>query len=126
MIKFRGEKNRCRLFASSTKHHIRHLHLVVMQKRQQTVQKKCDARTKLLFCLFNLLLTFWTFSLPSPRRTTNYPTKKIQEISIIRISSSVSEHSVVETIKLAHFCITSLKQYPAQLICCQSIQKLTF
>ena len=46
------------------------LHLVVLQKRQRTVQKKCDARTKLLFCLFNLLLTFLTFSLPSPRRTT--------------------------------------------------------
>ena len=45
-IKFR----RC-LFTSSIKHEIRHFHVVVVQKRERNVQKKCDARAKLLFCL---------------------------------------------------------------------------
>ena len=60
-IKFR----RC-LFTSSIKREIRHVHVVVVQKRERNVQKKCDARAKLLFCLLNLL-----FFLPSrcrPRR----------------------------------------------------------
>ena len=29
----------------------RHFHVVVVQKRERNVQKKCDARAKLLFCL---------------------------------------------------------------------------
>ena len=45
-LKFR----RC-LFTSSIKHEIRHFHVVVVQKRERNVQKKCDARAKLLFCL---------------------------------------------------------------------------
>ena len=45
-IKFR----RC-LFMSSIKHEIRHFHVAVVQKQERNVQKKCDARAKLLFCL---------------------------------------------------------------------------
>ena len=49
-IKFR----RC-LFTSSIKREIRHFHIVVVQKRERNIQKKCDARAKLLFCFSNLL-----------------------------------------------------------------------
>ena len=42
--------HRC-LFTSSIKHEIRHFHVVFVQKRKRNVQKKCDARAKLLFCL---------------------------------------------------------------------------
>ena len=44
-IRFR----RC-LFTSSIKCKIRHFHVVVVQKQERNVQKKCDARAKLLFC----------------------------------------------------------------------------
>ena len=59
-IKFR----RC-LFTFSIKREIRHLHVVVVLKRQRKCTKKCNARAKLLFCLLNLL--FFTFSLRSRR-----------------------------------------------------------
>ena len=39
------------MFTSSIKREIRHFHFVVVQKRERNVQKKCDARVKLLFCL---------------------------------------------------------------------------
>ena len=37
------------------KHDIKHFNVVVVRKRQRNVQKKRDARAKLLFCLLNLL-----------------------------------------------------------------------
>ena len=44
------------MFPSSTKREFRHFHVVVGQWRQRNVQKKRDARAKLLFCESNLLL----------------------------------------------------------------------
>ena len=44
-IKFR----RC-LFTSSVKREIRHVHVVVVQKRAEKFTKNRDARAKLLFC----------------------------------------------------------------------------
>ena len=38
------------MFPSSTKREMRHFHVVVVQRRQRNVQKKRDARAKLLFC----------------------------------------------------------------------------
>ena len=38
------------MFPSSTKREFRHFHVVVGQRRQRNVQKKRDARAKLLFC----------------------------------------------------------------------------
>ena len=68
-MKFR----RC-LFTSSIKHESKHFHVVVVQKRERNVQKKCDARAKLLFCLKNPIV-FLTFSSPSAsldRKVPNY------------------------------------------------------
>ena len=59
-IKFR----RC-LFTSSIKHEIRHFYVVVVQKRERNVQKKCDARAKLLFSYKTYCFFFLTFSSPS-------------------------------------------------------------
>ena len=44
------KESRCLVFTSSTKREIRHFHVVVVQRRQRNVQKKRDARAKLLFC----------------------------------------------------------------------------
>ena len=45
------EKESCSLvFPSSTSREIRHFHVLVLQWRQRNVQKKLDARAKLLFC----------------------------------------------------------------------------
>ena len=38
------------MFPSSKNREIRHFHVVVLQRRQRNVQKKRDARAKLLFC----------------------------------------------------------------------------
>ena len=51
-IKFR----RC-LFLFSNRE-VRHFYAVVGQKQERNVQKKCDERADLLFCLLNLLF-FW-------------------------------------------------------------------
>ena len=40
---------------SSLKREIRHFLVDVVQKQERNVQKKRDARAKLLFCLFHLL-----------------------------------------------------------------------
>ena len=55
--KFRREIKfpRC-LFTFSIKREIRHFHLMVVQKRKRNVQKKCDVRAKLMFCLLFFLL----------------------------------------------------------------------
>ena len=47
------------LFTSSIKHEIRHFHVVVVQKWERNVQKKCDAR------LLIKPIIFLTFSSPS-------------------------------------------------------------
>ena len=45
------EKQSCCLaFPSSTKREFRHFHVVVVQRQLRNVQKKRDARAKLLFC----------------------------------------------------------------------------
>ena len=49
------KESRCLVFTSCQRE-IRHLHVIVMQKRQRNLQKKRDARANLLFCLSNLLL----------------------------------------------------------------------
>ena len=43
------KKSCCREFPSSINGEFRHFHVVVVQRRQRNVQKKRDARTKLLF-----------------------------------------------------------------------------
>ena len=45
-----NSKGLCFVFPSSTKREFRHFHVVVGQRRQRNVQKKRDARAKLLFC----------------------------------------------------------------------------
>ena len=40
----------CLVFPSSSKREISHFHVVFVQRRQRNVQKKRDARAKLLFC----------------------------------------------------------------------------
>ena len=51
------------MFPSSTKREFRHFHVVVGQRRQRNVQKKRDARAKLLFLLIKPI-AFLPFSLP--------------------------------------------------------------
>ena len=46
---------RC-LFTFSIKSEIRHFHLIVVQKRKRNVQKNCDGRAKLMFCLLFFLV----------------------------------------------------------------------
>ena len=61
-MKVQDKKNKsfCLVFTSSRKREIRHNHLVVMQRRQRNVQKKCNARaSRFSSCCFanlNLLL----------------------------------------------------------------------
>ena len=53
------------MYTPSTKREIRHFNVVVVKQRQRNVQKKRDARAKLLFCQSNPI-AFLPFSLPSP------------------------------------------------------------
>ena len=39
----------------------KHFRVVVLQKQQRNVQKKFDARAKLLFCLLNQFYSFYYF-----------------------------------------------------------------
>ena len=52
------------MFISSLKREIRHLHVVVVQKRERNVEKKRDARAKLMSLLIKPI-DFFTLSLPS-------------------------------------------------------------
>ena len=79
------------MFTSSLKREIRHFHVVVVQKRETNVQKKCDARAKLLFCLLN-----FSFFLPSRYRPRRLILKSLlrhrhaqlrKQVLIIRIDS---------------------------------------
>ena len=74
---FRKRKRSCGLvFASWTKREFRHFHVVVVQRlrRQRNVQKKRDARAKLLFCQ-SKLNAFLPFSLPSPSSLLKLPNR---------------------------------------------------
>ena len=67
------EKENCRLvFPSSTKHEIRHFHVVVVQRRQRNVQKMRDARAKLFFCQ-SKPTGFLPFLLPSQSSLLKFP-----------------------------------------------------
>ena len=44
------KESRWLVFVSSTKREIRQFHVVVVQRRQRNVQKKRDARSKMMFC----------------------------------------------------------------------------
>ena len=68
-IKVQKKKKKVVVFCSpsSTKREIRKFHVVVVQRRQRNVQKKRDARAKLLFCL-SKPTSFLPFSLPSSLR----------------------------------------------------------
>ena len=46
----------CLVSPSSTKRKIRHFHVAVVQRRLRNIQKKRDARAKLLFANLTLLL----------------------------------------------------------------------
>ena len=64
----RERKIRRRLFTSWIKREIGHFQVVVVQVPERNIQKlKREARTKLLFCLINLLL-FWRSRSRSRRR----------------------------------------------------------
>ena len=52
------------MFISSLKREIRHRHVVVVQKRERNVEKKRDARAKLMSLLIKPI-DFFTMSLPS-------------------------------------------------------------
>ena len=60
------------LLPSSTKREIRQFHVVVVQRLQRNVQKKRDARAKLLFACLNLSLKF---SMP--------PSSSLRKLAII-------------------------------------------
>ena len=47
------------MFTLSVKCEIRHFLVLVVQKQQRNVQKKCDTIAKLLFCLFNPIVFFF-------------------------------------------------------------------
>ena len=49
-VQEKGKGSCCLVFPSSTKREIRHFHVIVVQRRQRNVQKKRDARARLLFC----------------------------------------------------------------------------
>ena len=67
----RSEKekgNCCLVFTSSIKRETRRFHVVVVQQRQRNVQKKRDARVKLLFSLSKPNAFFFCRSRCRPRR----------------------------------------------------------
>ena len=54
---------------------------VVVQLRQRKVQKKRDARAKLLFCE-STLIAFLPFSLPSPSSLLKLPNSRLREVVV--------------------------------------------
>ena len=68
----KGKESCCLVFPPSTKHEIRHFNVVVVQRRLRNVQKKRDARAKLLFSL-SKLIAFLPFALPSPSSLLELP-----------------------------------------------------
>ena len=68
------KENCCFVFPSATKREIRHFHVVVVQRRQRNVQKKRDARAKLLFCQSKPIgFLFRYFYDPTTRRQRERP-----------------------------------------------------
>ena len=63
----------CLVFPSSTKREFRYFHVVLVQRRQRNVQKKRDARAKLLSCR-SKPIAFLPFLLLSP---PEMPTGKV-------------------------------------------------
>ena len=63
---------RCLVFTSSIKREIRKFHVVIVQRRQKNVQKKRDARAKLLFYQ-SQAVAFLPFSLTSPSSLPKLP-----------------------------------------------------
>ena len=72
------------MFPSSTKREFRHFHVVVGQRRQRNVQKKRDARAKLLFCQ-SKPIAFLPFSLPSPSSLLKLPERAKESVRIKRV-----------------------------------------
>ena len=71
------KESRCIMFTSSTNRKIKHFHVVVVQRRQRNVQKKRDARVKLLFCQ-SKPIAFLPFSLQSPSSLLKLPIVAVQ------------------------------------------------
>ena len=71
------EKGSRLVFTSSTKREIRHLYVVVVQRRQRNLQKRVMHVHKQSCCFANLkLLLFLPFSLPSPSSLLKLPNDK--------------------------------------------------
>ena len=67
----------CLVFPSSTKHEIRHFHVVVVQRRLRNVQK--SVMHVQICCFVNLnLLAFLPFSLPSPSSLLKLPNSLVR------------------------------------------------
>ena len=70
------EKESCLLFRSSTKREIRQLHVVVLQRRQENVQKSVKQLQSCCFACLNLLL-FCFSRLPSPSLLRKLPIRGV-------------------------------------------------
>ena len=64
------------MFTSSTKRENRKFHVVVAQRRQRNVQKKCDARAELLFCQSKPIV-FLSFLSPSSSSLLKLPSESL-------------------------------------------------
>ena len=73
------KKKAVAVFTSFTKREIRHFHVVVVQWRQRNVQKKRDARAKLLFCHF---VSFYVVLLTSPSSLLKFPNKDLTNVRV--------------------------------------------
>ena len=86
------------MFPSSTRREIRHFHVVVVQRRQRNVQKKRDARAKLLFSLSKPIACS-PFSLPSPSSLLKLP---ISSVKVEVKEQKNAEEAVGETDHTRH------------------------
>ena len=91
------------MFPSSTKREFRHFHVVVGQRRQRNVQKKRDARAKLLFCL-SKPIAFLPFSLPSASSFLKLPNVNCRLLANEKIDS---EYNVMIEVSRVLFSIVS-------------------
>ena len=97
------EESCCFVFPSSTKREFRHFHVVVGQRRQRNVQKKRDARAKLLFCL-SKPIAFLPFSLPSASSFLRLPNVNCRLLANEKIDS---EYNVMIVVFRVLFSIVS-------------------
>ena len=65
------------MFTSSTKRENRKFHVVVAQRRQRNVQKKCDARAELLFCQSKPIVFLSFLSLSSSSSLLKLPSESL-------------------------------------------------